>query len=283
MSVTDKNKNSESLPLLSIVTPSYNQAKYIEHNLQSVKNQSYPNVEHIVVDGGSDDGTVDILKTYEDEYNLRWVSEPDRGQSHAINKGIRMANGEWIGWQNSDDYYTPSAFEGFHARLKANPDADLIYGDLIVVNEEREEINRIFTIPRSKFVCRNWSTYTSNQCTFIRASVFERVGMLNEKIELTMDTDLFYRMAQQEVRAEHVSDFFGVFRVQPDAKTMQDVEEEINAERQLMYDRPTYEKMLPRPLRQNLAKLLKAAYLLRERRWYAFEYNLRKAWSRTNL
>ena len=96
---------SKDLPLVSIVTPSYNQGKFIEDTILSVKNQSYPNIEHIVVDAGSTDGTLKILRKYEKEYNLKWVSEPDEGQSDAVNKGFEMAKGEIVDWINSDDVY----------------------------------------------------------------------------------------------------------------------------------------------------------------------------------
>ena len=96
---------SEELPLVSIVTPSYNQGKFIEDTILSVKNQNYSNIEHIVVDAGSTDNTVEILKKYEDSYNMRWISEPDEGQSDAIDKGFKMAKGTILTWLNSDDYY----------------------------------------------------------------------------------------------------------------------------------------------------------------------------------
>ena len=97
-----------STPKITIVTPSFNQGKFIDENIQSVLTQNYPNFEHIIIDGGSIDGTVDILKKYS---HLKWVSEPDRGQASALNKGFRMATGDVIGWLNSDDSYLPGTFE----------------------------------------------------------------------------------------------------------------------------------------------------------------------------
>jgi len=95
----------KDIPLFSIITPSYNQGAFIEDTLIAVKNQNYPNIEHIIIDGGSTDDTLDVLRKYECTYNMRWISEPDRGQADAINKGFRMAKGEFITWLNSDDYY----------------------------------------------------------------------------------------------------------------------------------------------------------------------------------
>jgi len=97
-----------STPKITIVTPSFNQGNFIDENIQSVLTQNYPNFEHIIIDGGSIDGTVDILKKYS---HLKWVSEPDRGQASALNKGFRMATGDVIGWLNSDDSYLPGTFE----------------------------------------------------------------------------------------------------------------------------------------------------------------------------
>lgn len=92
-------------PLVSIITPSFNQGRYIEQNILSIINQNYPLIEHIIVDGGSTDETIDILKKHESSYNLRWISESDEGQADAVNKGFNMAHGEIIGWLNSDDVY----------------------------------------------------------------------------------------------------------------------------------------------------------------------------------
>src|SRR3989338_5413748 len=96
-------------PLVSIVTASYNQAQFIEETLRSVREQDYPNLEHIVIDGASTDGTVDVLRRYEGTYNMRWISEPDRGHADALCKGFRQATGDILAWLNSDDVYFPGA------------------------------------------------------------------------------------------------------------------------------------------------------------------------------
>jgi len=127
---------SGNLPLVSIVTPSYNQGRFIEDTILSVKNQDYPNIEHIVVDGGSNDDTLEILRKYEDEYNLKWISEPDEGQSDAVNKGFRMAEGEIIGWLNSDDvYFTRDVISYVVGEFERNLGADVVYGDGVIIGE----------------------------------------------------------------------------------------------------------------------------------------------------
>lgn len=263
-------------PKISIVTPSYNQGRFIEDNLKSVANQKYGNVEHIVVDGGSTDDTIEILREYEDTYDLRWVSEEDRGQSHAINKGIKMATGEWIGWQNSDDYYLPNAFSTIVEALNKQPGKDVIYGDAVVVDENGSNIDRMYNIQPSPFVQQYWSLFTNNQTTFFRQSVFDEVGPLSEELDLTMDAELFWRLIRSDMDMYHIPYFLGAFRQQSDAKTYNQTIETIRNELQEPRCRPEYESYIPLPILQYIAKLVKAYYLAKDRRWNAFLYNLGK-------
>src|SRR5579862_3094597 len=120
-------------PDLSVITPSYNCAEFIEDALQSVARQERVAVEHIIVDGASTDGTADIVRPHP---GLRWVSEPDRGQSDAINKGFRLAAGELVGWLNADDYYLPGSLAAIAEAGRQHPEADIIYGDCVFVDGE---------------------------------------------------------------------------------------------------------------------------------------------------
>src|ERR1700720_4624543 len=117
---------AEQLPKISVVTPSFNQRRFIERTIRSVLDQGYPALEYWVFDGGSTDETVAILQRYTDE--LRWISEKDRGQSHAVNKGLRASSGEIIGWLNSNDVYYPETLAAVAARFRAEPEIDLVYG-----------------------------------------------------------------------------------------------------------------------------------------------------------
>lgn len=122
-------------PLVSIITPSYNQAHFLEETIQSVISQDYGNLEYIIVDGGSTDGSVEIIQQYANRIDW-WVSEPDRGQTDAINKGFDKANGEILAWLNSDDTYIPGAISEAVAYLTNHPDLGMVYGDTNIINAE---------------------------------------------------------------------------------------------------------------------------------------------------
>jgi glycosyltransferase involved in cell wall biosynthesis len=126
-------KRGKEGPLVSIVTPSYNQGQFIEETTLSVKNQDYPNIEHIVVYGGSTDEILEILKRYEGTYNLRWISEPDEGHADAVNKGFAMAKGEIISWLNSDDvYFDKGTISSVMEAFQRHSEADIVYGNCVI-------------------------------------------------------------------------------------------------------------------------------------------------------
>lgn len=206
-------------PQISVVTPSYNQAKFIEQTIMSVKNQDYDNIEHIVIDGGSTDGTIDILQKHEDDYNLRWVSEEDQGQTHAINKGIEMANGEWLGWLNSDDIYLEGSFQEIGKALRHDSTVDVVYGDLYFVDADGELLYKRYHTRPSSFIQRHWTLFTANHCTFFHKSVFETVGKLDESRSFTMDVELFERILQSELNCYHTPTFMGARRMHEETKT----------------------------------------------------------------
>lgn len=261
--------------MLSIITPSYNQSEYIRKNIDSVLSQASDDIEHIIIDGGSNDGTVNILKECEDKYNLRWVSEPDRGQTHALDKGLQMANGNWIGWQNSDDFYQPNAFTTFRQTLEQNPQADAIYGDLIIVDKEGDKISKKFMTRPSTFVQRHWSLFASNQSLFVRRSVLRDIFPLKEELEYTMDAELTWELLNGDYNLIHVAEPLGAFRVQPEAKTFEGVRDLQDEELRQIYEYPLYQRILPDGLLENLAKATKAAFLLLDGNFEAISYNIK--------
>ena len=186
------------LPSITVVTPCLNAAATIERALESVRGQGYPDVEHVVVDGGSEDGTVEILE----RAGVRYVSEPDRGLSDAMNKGIAMARGEVIGWLNADDRYEPGALLAAGRAFAEHPGALWVTGLCRIVDGEGREIRR-FVKAYKRFLLRRYSrrlliTQNFIQCpaTFIRADGLRRIGPLDERFGYSMDYDLWLRLAK---------------------------------------------------------------------------------------
>ncbi len=181
------------MPLVTIVTPSFNQGVYIRETIESVLSQDYPRIEYMVIDGGSTDSTLDVLRSYGDRFF--WISEPDRGQSHAINKGFRRASGEIVAWLNSDDVYLPGAVAESVSYLQEHHDVDLVYGDAQVIDEAG---NIVLETARSKpfglpITLTQFSTLVQ-PTAFFRRRVLEQVGYLNEDLHYMMDVDLWIRI-----------------------------------------------------------------------------------------
>ena len=186
---------SEKLPLVSIVTPSYNQARFLEETILSVLNQDYPNLEYIIIDGGSTDGSVDVIRKYEDVL-AHWVSEPDEGQSDAINKGWRRARGQILAWLNSDDTYLPGTVRIVVQYLEEHPQVDMVYGYVNMIDENGEVIWTIEPSPNfdlDRFVYSYF--YVPQQTVFFRRHVLDKVGMLDTSLHYCMDPDLWARTA----------------------------------------------------------------------------------------
>ncbi|RPI21434.1 MAG: glycosyltransferase [Acidobacteria bacterium] len=181
------------LPLVTIVTPSYNQGRFIEETVQSVFSQDYPNLEYLVFDGGSRDGTVDILRKYSDR--LWFVSERDRGQSHAINKGFRKAKGEIVAFLNSDDTYLPGAVCAAVRALQENPQAPMVYGEGNHVREDGTVMDRYPTEPFSYSRLRE-TCFICQPTTFMRSSAVRAIGYVNESLHYCMDYDLWIRLSK---------------------------------------------------------------------------------------
>jgi len=189
-------KVREDLPLISIVTPSLNQGAYIEENIKSVLNQDYPNFEHIIIDGGSADETIDVLKKYD---HLIWVSEKDSGQSEAINKGFKRAKGEIIGWLNSDDCYEPNAFNTVVNELSRDEGKLFVFGDCNVIDERREKVGFIrgeYKAQRS--LIEYWKdAFIPQPSVFFCRNLLHEIGFLNESLHYAMDWDFWLRISEK--------------------------------------------------------------------------------------
>ena len=183
-------------PLISIVTPTLNQGRFIEATIESVLAQDYPRVEYIVVDGGSTDGTLDRLSRYRGR--LTWISEPDRGQSDAINKGFRRARGDILAWINSDDTYLPCAVSSAVAHLVAHPELGMVYGDGSLI-DEAGRVTRAFPAagPFDLWKLVYVIDYILQPAAFFRRDAVEAVGGLDERLHWAMDWDLFIKIGKR--------------------------------------------------------------------------------------
>lgn len=214
---------TNSSPLISIVTPSFNQATFVEEALLSVRNQGVASVEHIVVDGGSKDHTVEVLKRYSllpGEVTLRWISEPDRGQSDALNKGFRMARGQIVGWLNSDDLYRPDCFRAVLQSFQQNPAVDVLYGDYRCVDARGQLLRLRREIEFSHFILRYHRVlYVPTPSTFFRRRIFDEGNLIDIQYHYAMDYEFFLRLAERGYRFKHVRRFLADFRIHEQSKT----------------------------------------------------------------
>lgn len=206
------------LPLVSIVTPSFNQGRFIADTIESVLSQDYPRIEYIIVDGGSTDETLDVLQRYHDR--LRWVSGPDQGQSGAINKGWRQTKGEIIAWLNSDDTYLPGAVGQAVAFLQEHPEVDAVYGDCDYIDLEGHFLRPYPARPYDYLeLVRTAVNYIPQPATFIRRCALESIGYLDETLHYIMDLDCWLRLGSQCALA-YLPVRLATLRLHPKAKSV---------------------------------------------------------------
>jgi FkbM family methyltransferase len=207
---------------ISIITPSYNQAPFIERTILSVLNQNYPDLEYIVMDGGSTDGTVEILKKYSDR--ILWKSEKDNGQSDAINKGIKIATGDIIAYLNSDDTYGPDALAAIAQFFKKNPTQKWAYGKCRIIDAKDREIRKPITFYKN-FLLKKYSyakllseNFISQPATFWKREIHEEIGYFNESEHYCMDYEFWLRIGQK-YPAGIIDAYLANFRYYPNSKS----------------------------------------------------------------
>lgn len=210
--------NMPSAPRVSIVTPSFWQAAFIERTLKSVIDQQYPNLEYIVQDGDSGDGTREILERYADRLTA-WDSSPDGGQAHAINRGFARATGEIMAWLNSDDILLPGALAHVADYFSRHPDVDVVYGHRVLIDENDQEIGR-WLLPAHDDGVLSWADFVPQETLFWRRRIWERAGgKVDESFRFALDWDLLVRFREAGARFARIPRFLGGFRVHAQQKT----------------------------------------------------------------
>lgn len=205
-------------PKISIVTPSFNQAQYLEETIRSVLLQGYPNLEYIIIDGGSTDGSVEIIKKYE-PWLTYWVSEPDKGQSNAINKGVKRSTGDILYWLNSDDICLPDAFRFVAESFQSNPEVKIVIGQAYVIDQNGHLLGDL------KSYFKSWEEAVTNPgnsvrqvSSFFSRNLFDKLGFIDESLNIAMDTDLLLRFTKYYFPLI-VEKYLAAFRTHSGSKT----------------------------------------------------------------
>jgi predicted NodU family carbamoyl transferase/GT2 family glycosyltransferase len=216
-------------PTISIVTPSFKQGAFIEQTLLSVVDQQYPNLEYFVQDGASTDETVDVLKRYEGRITA-WESQPDEGQSHAINLGFARTSGEIMAWLNSDDLLLPGALATVVDYFNRHPEVDVVYGNRLLIDENGMQIGR-WIMPGHDSAVLSWVDYVPQETLFWRRSIWDKTGgKIDESFKFAMDWDLLVRFRDAGATFAHIPRFLGAFRIHAHQKTSAAINEIGNKE-----------------------------------------------------
>lgn len=208
-----------ALPTVSIVTPSFNQARFLEAAIQSALSQDYPRIEYIIVDGGSTDGSLDIIQKYADRLAW-WVSEKDRGQTDAINKGFARASGQIFAWINSDDTYEPRAVGQAVRFLLDHPEVGMVYADCNYINEQGRVIGKFPAAQTDLTRLRRGYVHIPQQTMFFRAELWKQVGPLDPSFYFAMDYDLWTRIAARAELRYLAGQTWANFRIHASGKTV---------------------------------------------------------------
>jgi glycosyltransferase involved in cell wall biosynthesis len=209
---------SDTRPLVSVVTPSFNQARYLERTITSVLAQDYPRLEYIIVDGKSTDGSPEIIERYSSRLAY-WVSEPDMGQSDAINKGFAHAKGDILAWLNSDDTWLPGAVASAVKAFQQRPESGLIYGAANYIGSDDQFLGRFPAAQTDYRLLRQGYVHIPQQAAFFRADLWRQLGPLDPSMYFAMDYDLWRRISSK-APVQYVPETWANFRLHDDAKTI---------------------------------------------------------------
>jgi glycosyltransferase involved in cell wall biosynthesis len=230
-------------PKISIVTPSYNQGDYIELAIQSVIDQNYPNFEHIILDNCSTDRTIDILKKYD---HLIWKSEPDKGQSDALNQGFSLATGDIIGWLNADDLYLPNCFNMIVNWFIHHPQTDIVYGDYRWINQTGSIFQFRREIDFDLFILKYLHVlYIPSTATFFKSRIFKEENFLDISFRYAMDYDFFLKLAAKGYHFSHISSYLADFRWHENNKSVVGSQSQIDEMKQALLNHDEFIQKFP--------------------------------------
>ena len=208
------------LPRISVVVPSYNQAQYLELTLRSILDQDYPNLELIVIDGGSKDESPEIIRKYQQHMKF-WCSEPDGGQSKGIVKGFSHATGEILCFLNSDDLFEPGALREVGDYFLRHPNVDAVYGDALWIDGLGKTIQPKKEMPFNRFIWLYTYNYVPSMSMFWRRSIYDRAGGINPEFQLAFDADLWIRFSDANGKIRHVARQWSRMRFYPEQRNRQ--------------------------------------------------------------
>ena len=205
-------------PKVSIITPSFDQARFLEQTMRSVLEQDYPNIEYIVIDGGSSDGSLEIIQNYADRLAY-WQSQKDKGQTDAINQGFARATGEILAWLNSDDILYPGAVSSAVRQLRDHPEVGMVYSDCHWINAQGKVIGNFPAAQTDLKKLRRGYVHIPQQTAFFRADLWRKVGPLDDGFYFAMDYDLWTRLAERAPLL-YVPELWAAFRLHEGAKSI---------------------------------------------------------------
>jgi glycosyltransferase involved in cell wall biosynthesis len=254
------------LPRITVVTASYNQGKFLEATMRSVLDQGYPNLEYIVIDGASKDGSVDIIRRYE-KHLAYWVSEKDKGAADAIVKGFSRATGTILAYLNSDDLYLPGSLEAM-ARVMDDPAVDVAYGNMYWIDTDGNVIGQQRQTPFMPMAYLYGGSTLQQPATFWKKDLYTKCGGMDPSYHFAFDMDLFVRFALRGARFKHVNQFVASFRIHPQSKSSNEFD--VHA-RELERLRSAY---LPFPFKSLRASCVRGMATLQRTLWYTVQGDL---------
>jgi glycosyltransferase involved in cell wall biosynthesis len=252
----------ETMPKISVVVPSFNQAKYLELTLRSILDQQYPNLELIVIDGGSKDESPDIIRKYEKHMKF-WCSEPDGGQTQGLIKGFSHATGEILCFLNSDDLFEPGALREVGEYFARHPDADAVYGNALWIDADGNTLQPKKEIPFNRFIWLYTYNYIPGMSMFWRRTIYDKAGGLNPAFQLAFDADLWIRFSDAHGKIKHVARQWSRMRYYPDQKNRR-LREQSDREDMLIRSRYWKNQVMPSTyhLRRKIARGLRILWKL---------------------